>query len=137
MTVNILQLLIKKLEQYPQLSYKVSESMISVERPQDNGFSIDLSIDESGFNVSFDGWHESFTTEQEALECFTYGLTNRCRLKVHKRGTCEYKWTVQYKTEIDSEIEWHDDSTTGLFLYPFWKKEEIIYRQNNLTLKND
>ena len=137
MTVNILQLLIRKLELYPDLKYKISDSKIFVEKPREDGFSLGLTIDDRGYNVSFDGWFKSFVNEQEALECFTFALSGKCRLKVYRKGNVDYKWTLQYKTEIDSKIEWHDDSTTGIQFYPFWKKEEVYFKQNNLKANLD
>ncbi len=50
----------------------------------------------------------------------------RCRLKVFRRGRIDYRWTLEYHNKAG----WKEDSTTGLLLFPFWRKREVIYRQN-------
>lgn len=122
-------MLIKRLEEYPTLSYKLEESIITVLKPTEDGYPVSLSLDDSGFVVHYAGWHESFTSEREAIDCFLFGFSRKNRLKVLRRGTTEYNWTLQYKNDDDM---WVDESTTGLIFYPFWLKEEIIYRQNCL-----
>lgn len=132
MTVNIIQLIIAKLKQYPHLKYKVEGSKIEVEAPGQEGFSVSLSISDDGFTVYFDGWHETFVEEHEALDCFVFGLSEKARIRVHKRGKQEYKWTLQHL----ANEEWVDESTTGLMFYPFWQKEETFYRQNKSLKSN-
>jgi hypothetical protein len=34
---------------------------------------------ESGYTVYFEGWPEEFTSEDEALDCFAFGLSPKCR----------------------------------------------------------
>jgi hypothetical protein len=50
--------------------------------------------------VHFNGWHENFKDQQEALSCFTLGLSVQCRLKEYRRWKIAYKWTVE-----DKEVE--------------------------------
>jgi hypothetical protein len=50
--------------------------------PRDrSGFTVGLRITPSGFTVYFEGWHEEFTSEDEALNCFAFGLSPKCRLR--------------------------------------------------------
>ncbi len=81
--------------------------------------------------VGYDAWHELFADPEHALECFAFGLSSTCRLRVHSRGSFEYKWTV----EVKHGEAWVEDSTTGLIFYPFWRREQIRYRCN--TVIND
>jgi len=83
-------------------------------------------VTEDEFIVSFDGWHEHFKSQVDALNCFALGLTDQCRLKVFRRGRTDYRWTLEYRTEGG----WKEDSTTGFLFFPFWRKCEILYRQN-------
>ncbi|WGH79427.1 hypothetical protein [Jannaschia ovalis] len=57
----------------------------------DNEDSFDVSIyqSDSDFTVSFDGWHEHFGAVEDALNCFAFGLSGECRIKVIVRGTTE------------------------------------------------
>jgi hypothetical protein len=82
----------------------------------------------TGFTVNFEGWHEAFTSEDEALNCFAFGLSPNCRLAVVLRGNTETKWVV----ESFKDGKWTPDSETGLLLQPFWRSASIEYRQNNL-----
>lgn len=80
------------------------------------------------FEVYFNGWHEGFTDASEALECFAFGLSDKCRLKEYSRGDSVYKWTVEH--EIDGS--WQADSTTAVIFTPFWKSKTVRILQNRL-----
>lgn len=115
-----------KLKNYPQLNCQIEDNTISVEPSSTTGFTVWLIDNNLGYTVGFDGWHEEFDNEDEALNCFAFGLSDKCRLKVVKRGDKPYSWSVESK-END---EWHEDSKTGLIFVPFWKKKSIEYLSN-------
>lgn len=117
-----------KLEKYPHVRYESDESSISVLPTSDDGFTVSLYEHESDFTVSFNGWHEEFQGRDEALNCFAFGLSPECRLKEVRRGNFVYKWTVESR----EDGMWAEDATTGLFLFPFWRKKEVRYLQNDL-----
>jgi hypothetical protein len=97
--------------------------------PRDHsGFTVGVRITPPGFTVYFDGWHEEFTVEDEALNCFAFGLSPQCRLAVVFRGDTETKWVV----EAFENGAWTADSETGLLLQPFWRSVRVEYRQNRL-----
>lgn len=118
----------EKLRRYPQLTYHVTGNTITVEPPNVNGFSVSLTEGAGEWIVGFDGWHEDFTSEDEALNCFAFGLSDRCRLRVHYRGSFPYRWTVEERTEEG----WRENGTTGLLFFPFWQRARIEYRQNTV-----
>ena len=117
-----------RLSKYPNARYECSGSSISVFPSSENGFTVELSVNHDSYTVSFEGWHEDFDDEEEALNCFVFGLSDECRLKECRRGRFAYKWTVESR----QDGKWLEDGTTGLFLFPFWKKPEVRYLQNNL-----
>ena len=119
----------QKLQRYPSLRFAIHENTITVEAPAADGFSVWLTEKLPGFTVGFDGWHEEFEDEDEALSVFAFGLSEDCRLKVIQRGTSDCSWTVEAR---DGD-EWSGDSTTGLLLVPFWKKQRVVYRQNRVV----
>ena len=98
-----------------------------------NPDSFPVSIQETGdaFQVKFGGWHETFSSQHEAFNCFAFGLSTACRLKVILRGRTECAWTVQSLEDGD----WEDDSTVGLLVIPFWRRPSFAFRQNVLALK--
>lgn len=118
-----------KLENYPQVRYEADSNNIHVFPTTNEGFTVWLNIDDRGvYTVNFDGWHEHFDNEEEALNCFAFGLSNKCRLKVQLRGNFPHKWTVEYKQGEG----WVEDSTHALLVSPFWKPERIVYLTNDL-----
>ena len=130
--MRTIEKIVEKLRKYPQLTYSRDEDSITVDPPTEEGFSVYLTEKDSGFTVGFDGWHEEFEDEAEALDAFTFGLSNCCRIRVTKRGASECKWAL----EASEDGEWVKYSAVGLIFIPFWRKKSIEYRQNNVILAN-
>jgi hypothetical protein len=123
-----------KLQKYPSARYATADGTITVEPATTAGFSVWLTEKNPGYTVGYDGWHDEFDEEEDALAAFAFGLSDDCRLKVVKRGDAECAWIVEGK---DDDGQWRGDSTTGLLLTPFWRKKSIMYRQNNLITNSD
>jgi len=66
-----------------------------------NGFTVAFQVAAKGFTVSFDGRHEEFETEEEALDCLAFGLFSRCRLAIVFRGKTSTRWTVEALEMVD------------------------------------
>jgi len=118
-----------KLVKYPELKYQAEADRICIDPPTETGFSVWLTVNNPGYTVGFDGWHEEFDDEAEALNAFAFGLSDQCRLKVIKRGDADCAWVV----EARDGNGWKEDSTTGLLITAFWKKKSVEYRQNAVT----
>jgi hypothetical protein len=117
------------IDEQRQMRLEVSRCFARVPPGRRDGFEVSMQIRGSGaYNVYFNGWHEGFRDADEAIKCFLFGLSRRCRLKVFRRGSTEYKWTVQYQRDG----EWVDDSTTGLLFFPFWRRRDVVFLQNAL-----
>jgi hypothetical protein len=126
---NAIEQIKERLRKYPHVRYEAaSSSSISVLPASNDGFTVGLDVSQSQYTVSFNSWHEDFQTEDEALDCFAFGLSDECRLKECRRGNFAYRWTVESKQDGN----WVADSETGLFLFPFWKPKKVCYLQNNL-----
>ena len=119
-----------RLEKYPELVVKEEERSITVKPNSTKGFEVWFSNDENEYTVGFDGWHQHFDKSEveEALNCFAFGLSNECRLKVNSRGGKSYKWVME---ALENGV-WVAYSTTGLFSLSFWKKAEVRYLSNDL-----
>lgn len=117
-----------KLQSYPQLQYEHTSSSITVSPESSDGFPVSLHQEGTSFVVGFGGWHEHFDSESEALNCFSFGLSDQCRLRVTSRGGTDYRWTVQHL--VDGS--WCDDSQTGLLLFPFWRQRSERFHQNRI-----
>ena len=122
-----------KLRDYPDVKYESTDSSITVLPSSDTGFNVTLEIAPGNYTVSFNGWHENFADASEALDCFAFGLSDECRLKEHRRGRFAYRWTVESK----QNGQWVADSETGLFIFPFWKRAEVVYLQNSLMSRDE
>jgi hypothetical protein len=127
--MNVIEEIKSRLQKYPHVKYEAGANHIRVLPTSGNGFEVELTAAKNDYQVHFNGWHESFASAEEALNCFAFGLSTDCRLKEYRRGRVTYKWTVEYK-EAD---KWIEDSTTGLLIYPFWGRQEIKYLQNEIV----
>ena len=110
---------------HAELRYTEANGTIIVHAPTPNGFDVSISED---LIVGYDGWHEHFDSPDKALECFAFGFSDQCRLKVTYRGKFAYKWTLE--SLVDGQ--WVEDSTTGLLFFPFWRSPRVQFRQNGL-----
>lgn len=127
--MSAIEKIVQKLAAYPVLQWTRDTHLIQVQSLNAGGFSVWFKVQSPGFTVGYDGWHEEFDSEEEAINCFTFGLSDQCRLKVVRRGNFDCSWTVESK----SGDNWIEDSTVGLFFAPFWRRKEITYRKNELV----
>lgn len=126
---KIINEIVSRLERYPEADYTLNAKSISVNPKNKNGFPVILTDNGNmNFTVAFDFWHEEFDNENDALNCFAFGLSKDCRLKLTKKGNRPIKWTV----ESNENGIWKVGSTTGLMNFAFWKKSEIEFLQNDL-----
>ena len=114
----------ERLKQYPELSVEEDSNGISV--TPEGGFTVWAADHGNSYIIGFEGWHEEFKEPDEALNCFAWGLSNECRLKIISRGGKPHKWTVQ---SLENG-QWVGESTTGLLFFQFWRKKTISYKQN-------
>lgn len=126
--MSAIQQIIDRLRRRADLHYHVSGRTITVSPPSSRGFTVWLTEAPGEWTVGFDGWHEHFKSEEEALSCFAFGLSDRCRLQVRYRGSFPCRWTLEERTED----HWREVSTVGLLLFPFWRRLRIEYRQNTV-----
>src|SRR5688500_16326077 len=118
-----------KLAKYPVARFRATETSIVVEPYQPGGFEVRLDVRPGECTVSFEGWHEEFQSEDEALNCFAFGLSSACRLRTGLRGLFPYRWTV----ESLQGGQWVADSTTGLLIFPVWRRRRTEHRRNHFV----
>jgi hypothetical protein len=126
--MNAIEEIRAKLQKYPDAKFETGANHIRVFPASEKGFQVELITGNNNHIVHFNGWHEEFGDVKEALNCFAWGLSTKCRLKEYRRGGVAYKWSAEYK---DGD-KWVEESTTGMFLHRYWNKLEIRYLQNNL-----
>jgi hypothetical protein len=118
----------KRFENYPSARIEEGDGWIRFLPCSANGFVVEFLLGDGEYVVAFDGWHERFRDMDEALNCFAYGLSDTCRLKIVSRGGIPHKWIVEYL----HDGEWTPDSETGSLLFRFWRSPRVDYRQNAL-----
>jgi hypothetical protein len=126
-SVNAIAEVKQKLAKYPHMRYVETSQSIEIPPENSDGFAVALSESDGQFTVNFDGWHEVFASDSEALNCFAFGLSESCRLRVAYRGYMPVSWAV----ESLSDGKWLSDSETGLILVPIWRKKTIRHLQNH------
>ncbi len=128
---NWQETILSKLDKYTGFEIVNGDGSITVSCNNPESFDVSFHALGKDFQVSFDGWHELFDAEEDALNCFAFGLSKECRLKVAKRGKMECSWTAQYWRDD----KWIDDTTTGLIVIPFWRSKKIEYGHNLINSK--
>ena len=118
----------EKLAPYPNARIEETSEALTVLPSRPTGFPVSLRRVDVRYQVSFEGWHEDFNAEDEAIACFGFGLSNRCRLAITFRGASPVQWTV----ESLRDGTWSPDSTTSLLFTPFWRAKRVECRSNDL-----
>ncbi len=126
--MSIIDEICNRLKKYPSARFQAGPNVVTVRPTSESGFQVSLEVNDRQYQVSFDGWHEEFTNEEDALHCFFFGLSAECRLRVISHGGFRHKWTVEFL----NEGVWGADSTTGLLLFPFFLPKTVRVFQNDL-----
>jgi len=116
------------LQKHPNITYTTSLRHLEVPAQTRNGFRVWIQQQSRHHTVGFEKWHKGFTNAESALNCFMFGLSDACRLRVLSCGGVDYKWQVQHRLGG----RWITDSETGMLLYPFWGKRRERFLQNNI-----
>jgi len=108
--------------------YMIEDDAITVFPASTEGFEVSLHDNQNYYLVNFGGWREVFKSEKEAVDYFAFGLSSNCRLKVYYRGEEPYRWIVEAK----NGKQWKKTNKLRRFVYPFWRKQKVVYLQNRL-----
>ncbi len=124
--MSVIDGICNRLKEYPSARFRADPNIVTVRQTSEDGFSVAFEVVDSGYRVSLDGWHEEFTSEEDALNCFAFGLSAECRLREVSHGGFPHKWTV----ECLRDGVWRGGSTTGLLLFPFFLPKKVRILQN-------
>lgn len=120
-----------KLAKYPEVRTVEGENSLEILPLNEDGFAISIYENEDQTTVAFgDGWHEEFSAPGEAVNCVGFGLSDQCRLKTFYRGTSPYRWVLEHF----EDGQWREDSVTALVFFAFWRRKNVVYRQNNVLV---
>lgn len=108
------------------IRFEEYDTSLAVKAQRVDGFDIVVTEGHGETTVFYEGWHEHFTSEEEAVKCFLFGLTSKCRIRVTERGGKPHKWTL----EAQEDGKWVSYGSTGLLFFPFWRRPITKYLQN-------
>jgi hypothetical protein len=89
------ELLKEKLSRHPEIPFVEEGNRIEVGPADETGFAVILEETGDDTTVYFEGWHEDFENLEEAVQCFGFGLSEACRLRVTQRGSSPTGWAVE------------------------------------------
>lgn len=126
--------ILKILEKCPQIQCERGEDSVRVHPATPEGFEVAIEqVWENHYSVFYGGWHEDFHTLEEALSCFFFGLSNRCRLKVQSKDGNPFRWTVEHW----NDPSWRERSTKSSWFHRILTPTVTTYLQNDLLPESD
>jgi hypothetical protein len=123
--------LLEKLQKHPELSYSEAPNWVRIDPPSASGFAVELRSSDSEWTVYLGeaGFHEEFTSPEEALDFIAWCYSGEARVREIWRGKSPQKAIL----EAQENGEWRTVSEIGFVFAPFWRKRrEIVLRNPNL-----
>ncbi|MCZ6802392.1 MAG: hypothetical protein O7D86_00245 [Proteobacteria bacterium] len=62
----------QKAEQYDKLNVEVEGDLVSVSANSNDSFVVWAQDHGDNYTIGYEGWHEEFTSKEEALNCFAF-----------------------------------------------------------------
>ena len=119
-----------RLQKHSGLTVDVGDSGLHIERPNANGFEIEIVWERSPdhWMVMFgDGpLHVHCSSSDEVVQLVEMALCDRCRLRVVWRGS----WATSASLEYWDGNRWQMGHRTALLVYPFWRRRSDHVYQN-------
>ena len=111
------------------VAFDADSSRIVVSAEEPSGFDVTLRvIGPRTFVVSYEGWFQTFDRAEDAYDCFEYGLSDSCALRITFRGPTAVAWQIE-KREYGV---WMLGRRVRHRLVPFWKRRRLERRQNHV-----
>jgi len=126
-----LNLIKNKLKNFNNISYNTEDNILTVFPKKNTGFTVSFVITDKKYYVYYDVWNVEFKNINDAIDCFAFGLTNQCRLKVKSRGSKDYKWVLEYNDKGD----WKEYSYTSVINLNLFGQKNTRYLTNDI-IKN-
>ena len=115
--------------------FDATDDTITVPPASDEGFRVRLRMmSDRAFGVWYDQWHHDFDRAEDALDCFEYGLSDSCRLKITLRDDTPIIWHVE-KREYGMWVPGLHPLKHRSFA--FWRPTTVVYRQNHVFKRQE
>lgn len=118
--------ILERLSRRRDVSFQREGDLLRIFPRDEHGFEVALAHTEAGWTVSFDGWLQTFASEDAAVECVAFGMSDACRLRSWHRNGQTMRWTVEARIED----EWVEGRTTGLLFFSPEAATEVRTRSN-------
>ena len=116
------------------LAHTIAADEIVVPAAGADGFEVRLRMaNDRAFVVMFEQWRHDFDRAEDAYDCFEFGLSDSCRLKIVYRGGEPERWQVE-KREFGM---WAPGHAVTRRSWALWKPRRIEYRQNHVFTRPD
>lgn len=126
---------VKALRSLDGVRFDVSDNAVEVPPASEEGFLVRLRIvNDRAYVVDYDGWRHEFDRAEDAYDCFEYGLSDSCRLKVTYRGDGPVAWHVE-KREFGMWVP--SAHRVRRRFVPFWRRARVVYRQNRAFRRDE
>jgi hypothetical protein len=118
---------------HPHVTFTSTDGFLEIPAQSPAGFRVWIREHGDRSTVGFEGWHEEFTDADTALNCFAFGLSTACRLRVFRCLGTDYKWQVL--VQVDGE--WAVDSEAGMLFPTFFlpKKQRDLHNDISPSLR--
>jgi len=107
---DIIALLRAKLSRHPGVRYRATDDEVTLDPARPDGFEVRVVREDRHIRVFYAGWSDTFESATEAMDCFDFAFSDRCRLRVASRGGVDYAWRLEYYLDD----AWHSDSSVQL-----------------------
>ena len=124
----------QRVKKYPNMKCEIEKHRATIFPQDEQGFSVSLTKNGSGYTIEFGDWHEEYKNAESALNAFAFGLSEDCRLKVGYQGRFPHVWLVEEKDEDGNwfPCEWIGCNEMGLLVPSlFWLRKRVVYLQNH------
>jgi hypothetical protein len=117
------------------VAFTASEEEIAVLPASADGFVVRMwMVHDREYHVAYDRWEHVFDRAEDAYDCFEYGLSDSCRLRITLRGDAPVAWHVE-KREYGMWAPGHRPLRRRLV--PFWRPARVVYRQNRVFRRHE
>jgi hypothetical protein len=128
--VTVIDRAARALDALGGVDYTATPSTITVRPSGADGFAVTLAMEHArAFVVTYERWRHTFDRAEDAYDCFEFGLSDSCRLRVTYRGEDAVAWHVE-KREYGMWAPASHSATR--WSWRFWKPRRFEYRQNGL-----
>lgn len=112
-------------------AYETSDDRVSVPAGGPEGFAVTLEARGArDFVVRCEGWVETFGRAEDAYDCFTFALSDQCRLQIAYRGDTPVEWQLQRR----QYGMWAPGRPVGRRFAPVWRRRRVAHRRNLVFL---